>query len=464
LNKFLIMEELFRLQSEHLKVPLGYRERRKRLLALKDAVLVTYREAIRQALRDDFKKPQAETDLSEVFAVTSEIDHALRYLKKWMSDRYVRTPLAFFGSSSYVKVQPKGMCLIISPWNFPVNLSLGPLVSAVAAGNRVILKPSEFTPHSSAVIKEIVEAVFPPEEVAVVEGGVEASSALLALPFHHIFFTGSPHVGKIVMRAAAENLASVTLELGGKSPVIVDETADISAAARRIAWGKWMNAGQICIAPDYVFVHKSKEAALVSALKELVQEFYGEQPIESSSLSSIVNEKHADRLRSYLEDASALGATFHLGGESRGTRIAPALIGDLPMTAKLMQEEIFGPILPLIPYGNAQEVIQHIRQGEKPLAVYIFSKNEKNIQFFLDHTRAGGTCVNNSDMHFLQPYLPFGGDNNSGLGKAHGYWGFLAFSNERAVYRQHLPSVLEKLMPPYTEGKNRIIEWIVKWL
>jgi aldehyde dehydrogenase (NAD+) len=458
------MEDLFRLQSEHLQTPLGYKERKQRLLDLKKAVMFTYRDAIRQALDKDFAKPQAETDLSEVFAVTSEIDHVLKYLKRWMSDRYVRTPLAFFGSSSYVKVQPKGMCLIISPWNFPVNLSLGPLISAVAAGNRVIVKPSEYTPHASAVVKDIVEAVFPPEEVMVVEGGVEVSTALLALPFHHIFFTGSPEVGKVVLRAAAQHLASVTLELGGKSPVIVDETADLKAAARRIAWGKWMNAGQICIAPDYIFVHESKKAALVAELSGIIKEFYGEQPLESASLSSIVNEKHADRLRSYLDDAVEKGATFHLGGQSRGKRIAPTLLGDLPLDSKLMQEEIFGPVLPLLAYREAQEVIQHIRQGEKPLAIYIYSKKEENIRYFLDHTRGGGTCVNNSDMHFLQPYLPFGGDNYSGLGKAHGHWGFLAFSNERAVYRQHLPSVLEKLMPPYTAGKNRAIEWIVKWL
>lgn len=458
------MEDLFRLQSEHLQTPLGYKERKQRLLALKKAVKVTYRDAIRRALAQDFNKPQAETDLSEVFAVTAEIDHVLKYLKGWMSDRYVPTPLAFFGSSSYIKVQPKGLCLIISPWNFPVNLSLGPLVSAVAAGNRVILKPSEYTPHASAVVKEIVSAVFPPEEVAVVEGGVETSTALLDLPFHHIFFTGSPEVGKVVMRAAAQHLASVTLELGGKSPVIVDETADLSAAARRIAWGKWMNAGQICIAPDYIFVHESKKDALVAELGRLVQEFYGDEPLESDSLSSIVNAKHADRLRGLLQDATAGGAQVHLGGESRGQRMAPALLSGLREDARVLKEEIFGPILPLITYRKPEEVIRHIREGEKPLAVYIYSKRETNIAYFLENTRAGGTCINNSDMHFLQPYLPFGGDNYSGLGKAHGHWGFLAFSNERAVYRQHLPSVLEKLMPPYTAGKNRVIEWIVKWL
>lgn len=437
-------------------------ERKAKLLALKKAVEETFRQEIRDALYADFRKPQAETDLTEIFAVTSEINHALNYLERWMSDRYVKTPLSFFGSSSYVRCEPKGVCLIISPWNFPVNLSLGPLVAAVAAGNTVIIKPSEYTPHSSAVIRKIAEHVFSPDEVAVVEGGVETSTELLALPFNHIFFTGSPQVGKVVMKAAAEHLASVTLELGGKSPVIIDETANIRAAARRLAWGKFMNSGQICIAPDYVFIHRSKEELFLEELKRVLEEFYGAEPLTSESYCRIVNEKHAGRVYSYLEDALEKGARVVFGGEREGAAISPTAIRNVPLDAKLMQEEIFGPLLPVLTYDDPDEVVKYIQSGEKSLAIYIYSNKKSRIEFFLSHTRAGGTCINNNDMHFLQPYLPFGGDNNSGIGKAHGEWGFKAFSNERSVYRQHLPSVLEKLMPPYTAGKNRVIEWIVK--
>lgn len=437
-------------------------ERKAKLLALKKAVEETFRQDIRDALYADFRKPQAETDLTEIFAVTSEIGHTVKYLEKWMSDRYVKTPLSFFGSSSFVRCEPRGTCLIISPWNFPVNLSLGPLVSAVAAGNTAIIKPSEYTPHTSAVIRKVVNHVFSPDEAEVVEGDVETSAGLLALPFNHIFFTGSPQVGKVVMKAAAEHLASVTLELGGKSPVIIDETADIRPAARRLAWGKFMNSGQICIAPDYVFVHRSKEETFLKELEKVLEEFYGNDALLSSSYCSIVNAKHAARVESYLADAVNKGAEVVYGGNREGVRISPTLIRNVPPESKMMQEEIFGPLLPVLTYDDPEEVVNYIRSGEKPLALYIYSNRKSRIEFFLSNTRAGGTCINNNDMHFLQPYLPFGGDNNSGIGKAHGEWGFKAFSNERSVYRQHLPSVLEKLMPPYSAGKNRVIEWIVR--
>lgn len=458
------VNQLFAAQKLHqYKVAAGScAERKTKLLALKRAVEETFRQEIRDALYADFKKPQAETDLTEIFAVTSEINHTVKYLEKWMSDHYVRTPLSFFGSSSYVRYEPKGVCLIISPWNFPVNLSLGPLISAVAAGNTAIIKPSEYTPHSSAVIRKIVNHVFSPDEVEVVEGGVETSAELLALPFNHIFFTGSPQVGKVVMKAAAEHLASVTLELGGKSPVIIDETAHIRQAARRLAWGKFMNSGQICIAPDYVFVHRSKTESFVEELKQVLREFYGNNALVSESYCSIVNGKHADRVHTYLEDAVEKGAQVAFGGKKEGERIGPTILTNVPVDSKIMREEIFGPLLPVLSYDDPEEVVKHISSGEKPLALYIYSNKNSRIEFFLSQTRAGGTCINNNDMHFLQPYLPFGGDNNSGIGKAHGEWGFKAFSNERSVYRQHLPSVLEKLMPPYTAGKNRVIEWIVK--
>ena len=441
-----------------------FKERKTKLLALKNAIELTFRQEIRDALVADFRKPQAETDLTEIFAVTTEINHTVKHLEEWMGDQYVTTPLAYFGSSSYVKYEPKGVCLITSPWNFPLNLTLGPLVSAVAAGNTAIIKPSEFTPHTSAVIKKIIKQIFKPEEVEVIEGEADVSTELLTLPFNHIFFTGSPQVGKIVMKAAAQHLASVTLELGGKSPTIIDETVNIKTIAKRIAWGKFMNGGQICIAPDYVLVHESKKEELLSELKKVLNEFYTQQPLDSDSYCSVINKKHATRLNTYLEDAIENGAEVIVGGEVdlQASRISPTVLTRVNKDSKIMTEEIFGPLLPVIPYTHKEEVIDFINSGEKPLAIYIYSTNNQNIRYFLNNTRAGGTCINNNNMHFLQPYLPFGGDNNSGIGKAHGLWGFKAFSNERSVYRQHIPSVLEKLMPPYTAQKNKIIEWIVK--
>lgn len=443
----------------------SFKERKVKLLALKKAVKEDFRQEIRDALWADFKKPQAETDLTEVFAITSEIDHTLAYLESWMSDTYVKTPLAYIGSASYVKYEPKGVCLIVAPWNFPVNLSLGPLVSAIAAGNTAIIKPSEYTPNSTKVIKKIVEAVFQENEVAVIEGAVETSTELLKLPFNHIFFTGSPQVGKIVMRAAAENLSSVTLELGGKSPTIIDETTNLKSTAKRLAWAKFMNAGQICIAPDYVLIHESRKEAFIEEMKVILEVFYEKNSLENDSFASIVNQKNVLRIQNYLEDAIKKGAKIEIGGNInlKENRIEPTILSGLAGDSLILKEEIFGPVLPILTYNNKEEVIEYIRKGEKPLALYIYSKKKENIDYFLNNTRAGGSCVNNSDMHFLQPYLPFGGENNSGIGKAHGEWGYKAFSNERSVYVQNVPSVLELLMPPYNSTKNKVIEWVVKW-
>jgi aldehyde dehydrogenase (NAD+) len=442
------------------------KERKAKLRALLKAVANTHRQAIRDALMADFRKPQADVDLSEVFPITTEIKYALSHLNSWMSKHRVATPLAFIGASSYVRYQPKGQCLIIAPWNFPVNLSLGPLVSAVAAGNAVILKPSEHTPHATAVIKHIVREVFDEREVAVVEGGVETSTALLELPFNHIFFTGAPAVGKVVMRAAAKHLASVSLELGGKSPTIVDATADIKTAAKRIVWGKFFNSGQICIAPDYVLVHESKKDALVAALKASLQTFYGDDAQRSNSFALMVNQRHAERVHGYVADALDKGAKLLYGGRSKAgeSYLEPTLVENAPMDSALMQNEIFGPVLPIFTFSDIDEATAHINAGEKPLALYVYSRSKRNIEKIVANTRAGGTCINHNDLHFFNPNLPFGGANNSGIGRAHGFHGFKAFSEARAVYSQHLPSALDLLAPPYNRMKERLIEWTVKWL
>ncbi|WNJ20227.1 aldehyde dehydrogenase family protein [Pontibacter sp. G13] len=466
-NRQLIdIDALFDLQSAH-QYTVGNTTAKERIAKLDQLhkVVMDMRPQIREALYLDYRKPPAEVDLTEIYVVTGEIKHAKRHLRKWMRPHRVTTPLAFMGASSHIRYEPKGVCLVIAPWNYPFQLALAPVISAIAAGNTVVLKPSEHSPYCSAILKDIVGRVFKPEEVAVVEGGVETSTALLAKPFNHIFFTGSPTVGKIVMEAAAKNLASVTLELGGKSPTIIDETANIAGTIKRLTWGKFSNCGQICIAPDYVFVHESRHDELVEALRDQLLEFYGADVSESDSYMRIINGNHQKRIASYLENAVQKGAKIAVGGRLNADQdfIEPTVVTDVPLDSALMTEEIFGPILPIIKYRDLNEVIGFINRGEKPLALYIYSRDKRNTELILKNTRAGGTCINNSDIHFFNNNLPFGGSNNSGLGKSHGWYGFESFSNARSVMRQHIPGALELLMPPYNGTKLKLIDLTIKW-
>jgi aldehyde dehydrogenase (NAD+) len=440
------------------------RERIAKLDKLHKAVL-KYREEIKKALYNDFRKHPSEVDLTEIYPVTSEIKHAKRDIRRWMRNHKVSTPLALMGSSSYIKYEPKGVVLIVSPWNFPINLTFGPLVTAIAAGNTVIIKPSEQTPHASAIMAKIIKEIYPENEVALVEGGIPTSKDLMELPFNHIFFTGAPSIGKIYMRAAAEHLTSVTLELGGKSPTIVDETADVDTAARRIAWGKFMNNGQICIAPDYIFVHESKKQAFLEKVRSYLQSFYSEDASKEKSYSRMVNNNHYNRVKGYFEDALDKGANIEAGGKFDGDQdyISPTVMTNVSKDSTLMTEEIFGPVLPVYGFTNVDEVIKEINSREKPLALYIYSKKKKNIQHILDNTRAGGSCINHNAVHFFNTNLPFGGSNNSGIGKAHGWHGFEGFSNPRAVFTQHIPNALEMLMPPYNDFKQKLIDLTIKW-
>ena len=460
------IQRIFNLQKENqFKVAnTTASERIAKLKKLHKAVL-KYRPEIKEALYKDFRKHPTEVDLTEIYAVTSEIKAAKSNLSRWMSKHHVDTPLALMGSSSYIKYEPKGVVLIIAPWNFPVNLTFGPLVSAISAGNAVILKPSEMTPNASAIMKKIVQEVFDEKEVALVEGGVDTSTALLELPFNHIFFTGAPSIGKIVMKAASKHLTSVTLELGGKSPTIVDESANLDAAARRIAWGKYMNNGQICIAPDYVFVHENKKAAFIQKVKEYVQSFYDEDAANNDSYARIVNNKHYNRVKGYIQDAVQKGANVELGGKFDDSQdyISPTIMSNVSMNSSLMTEEIFGPVMPVFGFTDLKEVVAEINSREKPLALYIYSSNNKNINYIIDNTRAGGTCINHNAVHFFNHNLPFGGSNNSGIGKAGGHFGFLAFSNARGVLKQHIPNALELLLPPYNDFKQKLVDLTIKF-
>ncbi|MCL4107319.1 UNVERIFIED_CONTAM: hypothetical protein GTU68_067230 [Idotea baltica] len=440
--------------------------RLERLNKLKKAI-EDNREGIQEAVYNDFRKPAIEVNATEILPVIAEIKFAKRNIKSWTSIQSVPTPLAMLGSTSKVIMEPKGVGLIISPWNFPVMLTLAPLVGALAAGCPVILKPSENTPHSSAILQKIIKEAFNENEVSLVQGNADTSTELLKLPFNHIYFTGAPSIGKIVMRAAAENLASVTLELGGKSPVIVDESANIKNAAKRISWAKFINAGQICIAPDYLLVHRKVKEKLVMAIKDQLEDFFSGQPDESDSYSRIVNQKHFERLDSYLKDALNKNGKFEFGGkvDAEHNYIEPTLISGLNDDAKLLEDEIFGPILPIIVFDDIKEVPEVVQSREKPLALYIYSGNKKNIDFVINNTRAGGTAVNHSLVHILNPNLPFGGSNNSGIGKGMGYFGFLEFTNQRGYLKQVTPvSATDLLTPPYTGFSKWLVNFTEKYL
>ena len=443
----------------------SYKERIRKLKKLKKAVEHTYKEDIRQALYNDFKKPFIETDLTEIYLVVKEIKVAIANLKKWTKNQQVETPLSLFGTSSWIKYEPKGVCLIISPWNYPVNLTFSPLVSAIAAGNTVIIKPSELTPNASSIMSKIISDVFEEDEIALVEGEVQVAQELLKLPFNHIFFTGSPTVGKIVMEAASQNLTSVTLELGGKSPTIIDETADIKELVKNLVWGKFLNSGQTCIAPDYLLVKESIKDELIQEFKNTAKHYYTSDSLNSKSFGRIVNEKHFNRLVKLISSAKESGATLEMGGNYKIEEnfIEPTVFSNLNDSHELLQEEIFGPILPIKTYRKIDEVVSYVNSKEKPLALYIYSKNKKNIDFIINNTRAGGTCINTNALHLSNHELPFGGINNSGIGKTHGYFGFQDFSNQRAVLKRISFGPMSLLFPPYNDFKQKIVDLTIKW-
>jgi aldehyde dehydrogenase (NAD+) len=431
--------------------------------------LLESKAEMKEALFQDLRRNPTEADLVETYAITSEIKHAVSHLKKWMRPKRVPTPMALLGTRSWITYEARGNALIISPWNYPVNLSLGPLVSAIAAGNTAIIKPSEYTPHTAAFLKKFVSKVFPEDEVAVFEGDYRVATELLDKPFHHIFFTGSPEVGKIVMKAASKHLASITMELGGKSPVIVDETADAKVAASRISWAKFLNKGQTCIAPDYIYVHESKLDAFISEAKKSIQKLYGETETdrkESSCYARIVNEKHFNRVNHLLQSARGAGAKIHIGGEvdAEERYISPTLITGVSLDSPIMQEEIFGPLLPIISYRDLEEPIREINSREKPLALYIYSQSNRNVDHIIRNTSSGGTVVNDNGIQFLQVYLPFGGVNNSGIGEAHGWFGFKAFSHSRSIVKQPFKlSTANFLMPPYNAFVQKMTDLTIKY-
>ncbi|WP_258100170.1 aldehyde dehydrogenase family protein [Marinoscillum pacificum] len=437
-------------------------ERKGKLIGLKDWLL-DHQHELHQSEYLDLKKPEDEVNVTELYPLIAEARHAISHLDEWTTPQPIRSSMTFFGTRAFVHYEPKGTALIISPWNYPLLLALGPMISAIAAGNTVILKPSEFTPATNKVILKMAHDLFDHNEIQVIEGEAEVSASLLELPFDHIFFTGSPQVGKIVMTAAAKHLTSVTLELGGKSPTIIDETANIRDAAAKLSWAKWTNAGQTCVAPDYLFIHESKKEDFINAYKDATLKMYGDK----KSYTSIINVKHYHRIEETLQDALNKGANVIISGNNSPEEldIQPVVIDNVTDDMRVMKEEIFGPVFPIMTYQNLDEVIDYINARPKPLALYLYSKNRKNKRKVLQETSSGALVYNDSVLHFGHPHLPAGGVNNSGIGKAHGHAGFLAFSHEKSVLSQQIGlTVASTVRPPYSKLKKKLIQFMLKYL
>ncbi|PHB08317.1 aldehyde dehydrogenase family protein [Bacillus wiedmannii] len=392
-----------------------------------------FEEEIFQALKLDLNKSVHESFTTEVGYVLKEISFQLKHISSWSKPKRVRTALTHFGSKGKVVPEPYGVTLIIAPWNYPFQLAIAPLVGALAAGNTIVLKPSELTPNVSKVLTRMLEELFQEELVAVVEGGVEKSTELLKEPFDYIFFTGSVGVGKVVMEAAAKRLTPLTLELGGKSPCIVHKDAKIDVTARRIVWGKFLNAGQTCVAPDYMYVHASVKEQLIEALRHEIAEQYGKDPLNNDNYVRIVTERHFERLCSFLKD----GKTVIGGNYKKETlHIEPTVLTNVTWQSTVMEDEIFGPILPIVEYDNIEEVIGTIQQHPKPLALYVFSEDEEVQKKVTSNISYGGGCINDVVYHLATPYLPFGGVGSSGLGSYHGEESFRTFSHYKSILAQ----------------------------
>ncbi len=442
-------------------------ERLDRLFAL----VADHRKEICDAMQADYvvRAPE-QTMLADVVTCADGIKHAKKHLRGWMRPerRSTNFPLGLTGAKAHVQYQPLGVVGTIVPWNFPVYLTFGPLTGMLAAGNRVMIKLSEFVPHTSALVARLVRGAFDEGEVAVFTGGPDVGSAFAALPFDHLFFTGSPRVGKLVMRAASENLTPVTLELGGKSPVVIGRSADLAIAARRVAWGKTLNSGQVCLAPDYVLVPEDKRDAFVAALKTEVSRMYPTMR-DNPQYTSIINELQYRRVRSYLDDARARNVTvveINPAGEDftaqRARKMPVTVLFDPPDDSLVMQNEIFGPLLPVKTYKTLDEVLAFVNGRPRPLALYYFGDDRAEAEHVLARTTSGGACINEVIMHAMQDDLPFGGCGNSGMGAYHGEQGFRTFSHAKSVYTATKRDPLSMLRPPYGKAIQRYFRFMLR--
>ncbi|MCC6273224.1 MAG: aldehyde dehydrogenase [Deltaproteobacteria bacterium] len=423
---------------------LGFRRQQLRKLL---GMLEEHESDIYRALHEDLRKPVFEAYAGELGILLEETKYALKHLKSWMRPRRPSLGLVHWPAGAEITQEPYGVALILSPWNYPFQLLLGPLVGAIAAGNCAVLKPSELAPHSAALIHRMITENFPKEYIDVAEGGVPETTRLLEQPFDYIFFTGSPRVGKIVMEAATRRLTPLTLELGGKSPCLVDASANLDAAARRIVWGKFFNAGQTCVAPDYLLAPKSQAGALVEKMRAVLTDFFGDDPQQSPDYARIVNAAHFQRLSEYLKQGKVLA-----GGrtDAQDRYIAPTLLGGVKPDSPVMQEEIFGPILPILEYEALDEALDLILDYPKPLAFYLFSEDTKAEAHVLSRVSFGGGCINDTIAHLGTPELPFGGVGGSGFGSYHGRRSFETFSHPRAILKRSTKIDIPVRYPPYS--------------
>ncbi len=432
--------------------------RKKQLLRLADSIR-KYEYKINQALKNDLNKSRMESYMCEVGLSLSEINFLSRHLVNWSRDKYVPTPLAQFHSDSFIKSEPYGVTLVMSPWNYPFMLSIEPLAASISAGNCCIVKPSAYSPCVSAVIAEIIEATFPPEYVAVVQGGRDENSELLEQRFDYIFFTGSVAVGRLVMEKASKHLTPVTLELGGKSPCIVDKTADIKLAAKRIAFGKYLNSGQTCVAPDYLLIQSDVKQKFIAEFSKCVKNMFGDNPLENQSYTKMINKKHFDRVNGLIKGEKII---FGGGSSEESLKIEPTLLDEVSPESPIMQEEIFGPVLPIMTFNHPTEVVEYVTSHEKPLACYIFTNNPKIEKYFLNKISFGGGCVNDTIIHLATSYMPFGGVGSSGMGNYHGKYGFDTFSHKKSVLKKHTWIDLPMRYQPYSSVMEKLVRLFVK--
>lgn len=452
MDAFLTQKEYFRSGAT---LPLEFRLAQLRSLY---RGIKRFEPQILKALRSDLGKSAEESYMSEIGMCLTEIRHTARHLREWSRPQRVPTPLMHFPGSSRIVREPRGVCLIIAPWNYPFLLAVGPMISAIAAGNCVTLKPSEYAPATAAVLEKMLDVCFEGRFCRTVTGGAEVSAAETARPYDMIFFTGSTAVGRKVMAAAAQNLTPVVLELGGKSPCIVDETADLSVAAARIIWGKCLNSGQTCVAPDYVLVARSRKDALIREMQKAICRFYGEDPCENSAYPRIVNERHFDRLAAMLPEDPAVGGQV----DRESLKIEPTLIETtLNDQSPLMTEEIFGPLLPIVPYDNIHEALGYILSRPRPLALYLFSRNRKLQRRVVETIPFGGGCINDTISHITTPYLPFGGTGDSGMGAYHGRCGYETFTHAKSILSKLFRPDLPVRYPPLT-GKLDLLHKILR--
>lgn len=462
------IQRIYQLQKANLSNASGSTAKERCLkLRLLRKEIIRYRVELQQAMFADYNKPAPEVDIAEMLVLLNEIGQVIKKIKSWTSKHRVGTPWFLVGANSYIHYEAKGQVLVISPWNFPIHLTLMPLIHSYAAGNVTLIKPSEFTPYTTVVVKKIIQSVFNENEASVLEGDVSVSQYLLALKFNHIFFTGSPAVGKLVMQAAANHLCSVTLELGGKSPLIIDESADLNAACQFAATTKLINSGQFCISPDYVLVHENiKDKFIRGFIKQLEYKF-GSNPAEllRGNYSLMVNGRHLLRVKDLLDDALIKGAKLEYGGEVKPDQefIGPTVLSGVSGDMKISTEEIFGPVLFIKTFHQIEEVIGHINRGDTPLSVYLFSKNLLTKQRIRREVKAGGLTINSMGINYYNFNLPFGGLNHSGIGKSHGFWSFCEFSNAKAVMNQWSPVAgIHLVLPPFTKWTKRMIDLLLK--